>query len=106
MPKLTINDIEIEVDKEATILDAARKLDVHIPTLCHMDLETFKVEHKIGSCRVCMVEVDNKGRKRMMPACSTPVADGIKISTNVPEVVQARRTVLELILSDHPAKTA
>jgi NADH-quinone oxidoreductase subunit G len=102
MPKLTINDIEIEVDNEATILDAARKLDVHIPTLCHMDLETFKVEHKIGSCRVCMVEVDNKGRKRMMPACSTPVADGIKISTNVPEVVQARRTVLELILSDHP----
>jgi len=103
MPKIEINDISIEADKGSTILHAAEKLDINIPTLCHLDLEAFKIEHRTGSCRICMVDVEfENGRKQMMPACSTPVSDGMKIKTNTPEVIQIRRTVLELLLSDHP----
>lgn len=102
MASVTINDTTVEVFKDATILDAAKELDgVYIPTLCHMNLESFNVEHRIGSCRVCMVDVTIQGKSRMMPACCTPVQDGMVIKTNTPEVIQARRIVLELLLSDH-----
>jgi len=103
MAKVTINDTTIEVFKNATILEAAKELDgVYIPTLCHMNLESFNQEHCVGSCRVCMVDVEMQGRSKMMPACCTPVADGMIIKTNTPAVIQARRIVLELLLSDHP----
>ncbi len=103
MPKIEINDIPFEAEKGETILHAAKKLDILIPTLCHLDLEVFNIEHRNGSCRICMVDVDSgNGRRQMMPACSTPVAEGMKITTNSPEVIQTRRTVLELLLSDHP----
>jgi NADH-quinone oxidoreductase subunit G len=103
MAKITINDTTVEVFKDATILDAAKELDgVYIPTLCHMNLESFNVEHHVGSCRVCMVDVEIGGRSKMMPACCTPVQDGMVVKTNTAEVVQARRIVLELLLSDHP----
>ncbi len=103
MAKITINDTTVEVFKDATILEAAKELDgVYIPTLCHMNLESFNVEHHVGSCRVCMVDVEMGGRSKMMPACCTPVQDGMVVKTNTAEVVQARRIVLELLLSDHP----
>jgi len=103
MAKITINDTTVEVFKDATILEAAKELDgVYIPTLCHMNLESFNVEHHVGSCRVCMVDVEMGGRSKMMPACCTPVQDGMVVKTNTPEVIQARRIVLELLLSDHP----
>ncbi|MGA2141949.1 MAG: NADH-dependent [FeFe] hydrogenase, group A6 [Brevinematales bacterium] len=103
MAKVKINDHEIEVFKDATILEAAAELDgVYIPTLCHMNLESFNVEHRIGSCRICMVEVVENTRKRLAPACCTPVTEGMVIRTNTPEVIQARRIILELLLSDHP----
>jgi NADH-quinone oxidoreductase subunit G len=103
MSKVYINDMPIEVFKDATILDAAKEMDnIYIPTLCHLNLESFHVEHELGSCRICMVEVEQNGRKKMMPACCTPVQEGMKIRTNTPEVIQMRRTVLELLLSDHP----
>jgi NADH-quinone oxidoreductase subunit G len=103
MAKITINDTTVEVFKDATILDAAKELDgVYIPTLCHMNLESFNVEHRVGSCRVCMVDVEVGGRSKMMPACCTPVQDGMVVKTNTAEVIQARRIVLELLLSDHP----
>lgn len=104
MAKVTINDMAVDISDNETILDAARKLEIDIPTLCHMELESFNVEHKTGSCRVCMVDVDfGNGRSKMMPSCCTPATDGMVIKTNTPEVVQVRRTVLELILSDHPS---
>jgi NADH-quinone oxidoreductase subunit G len=91
------------VFKDATILEAAKELDgVYIQTLCHMNLESFNVEHRVGSCRICMVDVEINRRKKMMPACCTPVEDGMVIRTNTAEVIQARRIVLELLLSDHP----
>ena len=103
MAKVKINDHEIEVFKDATILEAAAELDgVYIPTLCHMNLESFNVEHRIGSCRICMVEVVENTRKRLAPACCTPVTEGMVIRTNTPEVIQARRIILGLLLSDHP----
>jgi NADH-quinone oxidoreductase subunit G len=67
-----------------------------------MNLESFNVEHRIGSCRICMVEVVENTRKRLAPACCTPVTEGMVIRTNTPEVIQARRIILELLLSDHP----
>jgi NADH-quinone oxidoreductase subunit G len=103
MARVIINETPVEVFKDATILEAAKELDgVYIPTLCHMNLESFDVEHRVGSCRICMVDVEMQGRKRMMPACCTPVQDGMVIRTNTAEVIQARRIVLELLLSDHP----
>ncbi|HBD93365.1 MAG: NADH:ubiquinone oxidoreductase [Spirochaetes bacterium GWF1_31_7] len=102
MSRITINDIQVEVFKDATILDAAKEVGIYIPTLCHLDLEQFNIENKAGSCRICMVDVDTNGRKKMMPACCTPVEEGMVVKTNTPEVVEVRRTVLQLLLSDHP----
>ena len=98
--KLTIDNEELEVEKGTTILEAARKVGVHIPTLCHMKLEDMGIENKPGGCRVCVVEV--KGRRNLAPACVTEVDNGMLINTHSMRVVNARRTILELIISDHP----
>ncbi|MBP7507549.1 MAG: [FeFe] hydrogenase, group A [Prolixibacteraceae bacterium] len=98
--KLTIDNKELEVEKGTTILEAARKVGVHIPTLCHMKLEDMGIENKPGGCRVCVVEV--KGRRNLAPACVTEVDNGMLINTHSMRVVNARRTILELIISDHP----
>ncbi|HML55699.1 MAG TPA: NADH-dependent [FeFe] hydrogenase, group A6 [Solidesulfovibrio magneticus] len=83
-----------------TILDAARKLDIDIPTLCYLNLEDLKVNNKAASCRICVVEVE--GRRNLAPACATPASDGMVVKTNTLRVLNARKTVLELLLSDHP----
>ena len=100
MVTLNINGKQVEVPAGATILDAAKKLDIHIPTLCHLDLHDFKMVNQGASCRVCMVEVE--GRRTLAPACATPVAEGMKVITHSPRTINARRTVVELILSNHP----
>ncbi len=102
MPKinLTINGVSIEVEKGTTILEAARSLDIGIPTLCYVDLKEFNVKNKVGSCRVCVVEVD--GRNNLAPSCCTPCEDGMSVVTNSARVLHARRTILQLLLSDHP----
>ena len=100
MVKLTINDLPVEVPENTTILDAAAKLDIRIPTLCHFKLDCFHVEHRTGSCRICVVEV--MGRPNLAPACCTPVAEGMVVKTNSLRAINARRTILDLILSDHP----
>lgn len=100
MIKLTIDNKQVEVEKGTTILDAAKKIGVDIPTLCHLKLEDLNVENKPGGCRVCSVEVE--GRRNLAPACATEAFDGMEIKTHSIRVMNARRTVLELILSDHP----
>ena len=65
MITVTINNQKVEIENGATILDAANKADIHIPTLCYMNLHG--TENKIGTCRVCVVEVE--GRKNLVPAC-------------------------------------
>ncbi|MGB4445218.1 MAG: 2Fe-2S iron-sulfur cluster-binding protein, partial [Dysgonamonadaceae bacterium] len=93
---LKINDIPISVEEGTTILDAAKKLNIKIPTLCdHPDLSVA------GNCRVCVVEV--KGAKYLQAACATPVAEGMEIFTNSQTVRQSRKHVIELLLSEHNA---
>lgn len=97
---ITINGKQIAVEKGTTVLDAARKLNIHIPTLCHLDLHCFQMENHVASCRICMVEVE--GRRNLAPSCATPAVDGMVVYTATPRVLKARRAVLELLLSDHP----
>lgn len=97
---LTINGREVTVPAGSTILDAAKKLDIWIPTLCHMNLHGTEMDNHPASCRVCVVEV--KGKRALMPSCATPVSPGMEVITNSARVLRARRTVVELLISDHP----
>ncbi len=99
--KLTIDNKSIEVPKGTTILQAARQIGVDIPTLCYFNMGDMKIENKPGGCRVCVVEVE--GRRNLAPACVTTCTEGMVVKTHTIRVLNARRTVLELILSDHPA---
>ncbi|HOW59542.1 MAG TPA: NADH-dependent [FeFe] hydrogenase, group A6 [Candidatus Omnitrophota bacterium] len=94
MPKIFVNHKEVEVKADTTILEAAKSLGLHIPTLCY-----YEGKPPIGACRVCLVEVE--GAKTLVAACSTPVVEGMKIHTNNKRVREARRTVVELLLSEH-----
>lgn len=100
MVKLTVNNMPVEVEDGATILDAATKTGIKIPTLCHMHLDSFDVEHRCGSCRICVVEVE--GRRNLAPSCCTPASEGMKVKTNSIRAINARRTIMDLILSNHP----
>ncbi|MGE4413400.1 MAG: 2Fe-2S iron-sulfur cluster-binding protein, partial [Candidatus Caldatribacteriota bacterium] len=93
--KIEINNIPLEVEKGTTILQAARKVGINIPTLCY--LEGLQ---NPGSCRVCVVEVE--GANALQPACVTEVNEGMKIRTNNKRVRNARKIILELLLSSHP----
>jgi glutamate synthase (NADPH) small chain len=94
MPRVTIDDRTIEVAEGTTILAAARSLGIDIPTLCHM--EGFDPD---PSCFVCVVQLE--GRRELSPSCVTVVADGMVVRTDSEDVLAARRTALELLLSDH-----
>lgn len=98
--KLTIDNKQIEVEKGTTIYQAAKKLDIDIPVLCYMNLEDLGIENKPGGCRICVVEVE--GRNNLAPSCSTEVWEGMVVHTHTMRVINARRTVMEFILSDHP----
>lgn len=100
MINMTINNIKVAVKKNSTILHAANKIGIKIPTLCHMELSCFDIDHTTGSCRICVVEVE--GRKNLAPACCTPVMEGMVVRTNTIRSINARRTLLDLLLSDHP----
>jgi len=90
--KLTIDGIETEVSKGTTVLEAARGLDINIPSLCYMK----GINHS-SSCRVCVVEVG----PRLIASCTLKAEEGMKIQTNTKKVRDARRTTVELLLSDH-----
>lgn len=96
---LIINDKKVQVEEGTTILNAAKQLEIYIPTLCHMNLHDG-IEHNPGSCRVCVVEIE--GRKNLAPSCNTIVSEGMVVRTNSIRAIKARRTVVELLLSDHP----
>ena len=98
--KLTIDNKLVEVEKGTTIYKAAKKLGIDIPVLCYMNLEDLGIENKPGGCRICVVEVE--GRRNLAPSCSTEVAEGMVVNTHSMRVINARRTVMEFILSDHP----
>jgi len=98
--KLTIDNKPIEVPKGTTVLNAARQMGIDIPTLCHMKLDDLNIENKPAGCRICVVEV--MGRRNLSPACITKCDEGAVVRTHTPRVMNARRTVMEFILSDHP----
>ncbi len=100
--KLNIDNKSVVVEQGTTILEAAKSVGVDIPTLCHMKLHDVGYENNPGGCRICVVEVE--GRRNLAPACKTECSEGMSINTHSLRVVNARRTVMELILSDHPAE--
>jgi formate dehydrogenase alpha subunit len=95
MVTLTIDGVQVSVPSGTTIVDAAAKAGIKIPTLCNN-----KRLMPYGACRICVVQ--QKGRKNLTPACFTPVRNGMEILTRTPEVVKARRTQLQLMLISHP----
>ena len=94
MITLKIDGREIQVNEGATVLEAAMAAGIKIPTLCNL-----KDINNIGACRMCLCE-DGKNHK-LFASCVMPVAEGMEVLTNTPKVLNARRAVLELILSDH-----
>jgi len=92
--KITIDNITTEVESGTTILEAARSVKIDIPTLCYLE-----GMEPLGACRMCVVEVE--GAKNLVASCSTPVRDGMVVSTTSARVRNARKTVLELLLSEH-----
>lgn len=100
MVNLTINGQKVSVPKGTSILKAAEKISIRIPTLCYLDLHDIKMVNRTASCRVCLVEVE--GRRNLAPACATEVMEGMVIQTNSLRAIKARRTMVELLLSDHP----
>lgn len=97
---IKINGRAIQDDSSLTILQVARKHGINIPTLCYMFHEETNLEHKPASCRVCVVEV--KGRRNLLPACATQIAEGMEIETHNARVRGTRRMIVELLLSNHP----
>jgi len=94
MINLKINGIAVSVPEGTTILDAARKASIDIPTLCYL-----KEINEIGACRMCVVEL--KGSPKLATACVFPVSEGMEVITNSKRVFDARRTNLQLLLSNH-----
>ncbi len=97
---IKINGKNYVEDSSLTILKACKKNGIHIPTLCYLFHEESNFEHKPASCRVCVVEIE--GRRTLVPACATMISEGMEINTNNKKVIDARRTIVELILSNHP----
>ncbi|MCL6638127.1 MAG: [FeFe] hydrogenase, group A [Firmicutes bacterium] len=92
---LSIDNRRVDIEQGATVLEAAKKAGITIPTLCYM-----KEINEIGACRICLVEV--KGARTLQAACVTPAVEGMEVVTNSKQVLEARKLNLELILSNHP----
>ncbi|NLW86917.1 MAG: 4Fe-4S binding protein [Planctomycetes bacterium] len=95
MITINVNDKMVQAKPGETILSALKRANINVPTLCHMS-NLFPT----GACRMCVVEVE--GQRSLIPSCAYPVAEGMIIKTHSPRVVRARKTVVELLLSNHP----
>ncbi len=93
--EIKLNGNRVAVPEGITVMEAARQNGITLPSLCHHPDQKVK-----GNCRVCVVEVE--GRKNLAASCSTPVEEGMSITTNSPRVRETVKTVVELILADHP----
>src|SRR5260370_7133820 len=96
--QLTIDDVPVSVPAGTTIFDAARLNGIPIPTLCHQQNEV-----PVGVCRVCVVDV---GGRVLAAACVRPAESGMKVTTNSAKVSGSRRTLVELLMADHPSPCA
>jgi NADH dehydrogenase/NADH:ubiquinone oxidoreductase subunit G len=94
---LTIDDKEVKAEKGMTVLEAAQSAGIYIPTLCHHEkLQTYT------ACRICIVEIESRGRVRLDTSCSHPVADNMVVKTKSEKINRIRKTLLELMLSHAP----
>ena len=96
MVKLTIDGIQVEAEKGTSVLHAAESVGIKIPTLCYI-----KDLLPDGSCRMCMVEIESRGRTKMETACTAQVSEGLVVTTNSEKVRNARRNILDMLLSNH-----
>ncbi len=97
MIKLTINGLEVSVEEGTTLLEAARFLGFPIPTLCHMEgLSPY------GACRLCVVEIGEGPRSKLVSSCTYPAQEGLKVRTASSRVMRARKMILELLLASCP----
>ncbi|MDY6908145.1 MAG: 4Fe-4S binding protein [Chloroflexota bacterium] len=94
---LQIDGREVQAQEGMTVLEAARSVGIHIPTLCYHEALT-----PYGGCRLCTVEVTVRGRSRLVTSCTYPVAEGLEVKTDSPEVIQARKILIELMLARCP----
>lgn len=94
MINLTIDGVQIEAKEGQSILSAAREHGIHIPTLCFLE----KI-NEIGSCRICVVEVE--GMNKLVTACNTKVKAGMNITTDSPAVIESRKNTLHLLMAEH-----
>jgi len=95
MITIEVNGRPIHAKKGEMLLKALQRAGVDIPTLCYMEGLT-----PTGACRLCVVEIE--GVPGLVPSCATPVAEGMKVQTHSARAVQARKTIVELLLADHP----
>jgi iron-only hydrogenase group A len=95
MITIEVNGRSIPAEKGEMLLTALRRAGVNVPTLCHVDGLS-----PTGACRICVVEVE--GQRGLVPSCAFPVSDGMKIRTHSPRAVNARKTIVELLLANHP----
>ncbi len=97
MVNLTVNGLHVSVEDGATVLEAARFLGFPIPTLCHMEgLSPY------GACRLCVVEIGEKGRTKLVTSCTYPAEEGLNVRTASSRVIRARRMIIELLLASCP----
>ena len=95
MVNLTIDGKQVTVSKTATIYEAAKEAGIHIPVLCYA-----KKLLPYGACRVCLVEVEQM-KGRLIPSCTTPVSEGMVVTTTSEEIRKVRKTVMEFLLVNH-----
>ena len=95
MPTIEVNGRQLNARDGETILQVLQRNGISVPTLCHM-AEMLPT----GACRLCVVEVE--GMSGLVPSCAYPVADGMEIRTHSPRALRARKTIVELLLSNHP----
>ena len=97
MITLTINGLDVSVEEGSTILEAAKFIGFPIPTLCHMEgLSPY------GACRICVVEINEGPRAKLVSSCTYPAQEGLKVRTASTRVVRARKMVIELLLGTCP----
>jgi len=94
---LTIDDKKIETDDGDTILQVAKKIDIHIPTLCYNE----KIKPH-GACRLCLVEIEKRGRSKIVASCAYPAEEGLVVKTESPAVEKIRKNLVELYLALFP----
>jgi len=95
MITIEVNGRPVQTEGGQSLLAALRGAGIRVPTLCHIDGLPAS-----GACRMCVVEVE--GQRGRAPSCALAVADGMKVQTHSPRAVQARRTIVELLLANHP----